>query len=91
MRTAVTSSGELTTHPIPSNLSYSLSRSLSILHRYSLPNGVRRWERSYFTQQGRVVEGFYAQPRQVGHGKGVEYELRCFRADAHGYHPLTGK
>lgn len=59
--------------------------------RYSLPNGVRRWERSYLTQQGRVVEGFYAQPRQVGHGKAVEYELRCYRADAHGYHPLTGE
>ncbi|XP_034489612.1 uncharacterized protein LOC117793412 [Drosophila innubila] len=63
----------------------------SYVYGYSLPNGVRRWERGYHLQQqnGLVVEGFYAQPRQVGNGKGVEYELRCYRADSHGYHPLA--
>ncbi|KAH8397979.1 hypothetical protein KR222_007801 [Zaprionus bogoriensis] len=60
----------------------------SYVFGYSLPNGVRRWERSFLSPQGRVVEGFYAQPRQAA--RGVEYELRCYRADAQGYHPLAG-
>ncbi|XP_034117359.1 uncharacterized protein LOC117576583 [Drosophila albomicans] len=62
----------------------------SYVYGYSLPNGVRRWERGFHSatqQHGLVVEGFYAQPRPAGHG--VRYELRCYRADAQGYHPLA--
>ncbi|XP_023168180.2 uncharacterized protein LOC111597610 [Drosophila hydei] len=62
----------------------------SYVFGYSLPNGVRRWERGFFSEQqhhGLVVEGFYAQPRHYGHS--IQYELRCYRADAHGYHPLA--
>jgi len=57
---------------------------------YSLPNGVRRWERGFHSEQqhGLVVEGFSAEPRH--YGKGVQYELRCYRADSRGYQPLTG-
>ncbi|KAH8265673.1 hypothetical protein KR044_011300, partial [Drosophila immigrans] len=63
----------------------------SYVYGYSLPNGVRRWERGFHTaqQHGLVVEGFYAQPRPGFGGKGVQYELRCYRADALGYHPLA--
>ncbi|KAM8721233.1 hypothetical protein ACLKA7_007150 [Drosophila subpalustris] len=61
----------------------------SYVYGYSLPNGVRRWERGFYTQQqnGLVVEGFYAQPRPAG--QGVQYELRCYRADSNGYQPLA--
>ncbi|XP_017849999.1 uncharacterized protein LOC108604940 [Drosophila busckii] len=60
----------------------------SYIFGYSLPNGVRRWERGYFSgqQQSRVVEGFSVEPRH--YQSGVSYELRCYRADAYGYHPL---
>ncbi|XP_030572853.1 uncharacterized protein LOC115771328 [Drosophila novamexicana] len=62
----------------------------SYVFGYALPNGVRRWERGFYSEQqqhGLVVEGFYVQPRNYGHT--VQYELRCYRADAHGYHPLA--
>ncbi|XP_030242809.1 uncharacterized protein LOC108655882 isoform X2 [Drosophila navojoa] len=62
----------------------------SYVFGYSLPNGVRRWERGFFSEHqhhGLVVEGFYAQPRHYGHS--IQYELRCYRADAHGYQPLA--
>ncbi|EDV99738.1 clumping factor A [Drosophila grimshawi] len=58
----------------------------SYIFGYSLPNGVRRWERGFYSDQrqhGLVVEGFYAEPR------GTQYELRCYRADSHGYQPLA--
>ncbi|XP_064537148.1 uncharacterized protein LOC135427545 [Drosophila montana] len=62
----------------------------SYVFGYALPNGVRRWERGFYSKQqqhGLVVEGFYVQPRNYGHT--TQYELRCYRADAHGYHPLA--
>lgn len=61
----------------------------SYVYGYSLPNGVRRWERGFHSEQqhGLVVEGFYAEPRQFS--KGVQYELRCYRADSRGYQPLA--
>ncbi|KAH8303287.1 hypothetical protein KR059_005451 [Drosophila kikkawai] len=55
---------------------------------YAIPHGVRRWEKGYYSedQHGRVVEGFYVQPRHLAQGLG--YELRCYIADSEGYHAL---
>ncbi|XP_017099501.2 uncharacterized protein [Drosophila bipectinata] len=67
---------------------YDLNEDGSYIFGYALPHGVRRWERGYFPKDhhGQVVEGFYVQPRHVAHG--LRYELRCYRADSEGYHPL---
>ncbi|EDV35098.1 uncharacterized protein Dana_GF22570 [Drosophila ananassae] len=67
---------------------YDLNEDGSYIFGYALPHGVRRWERGYFPEDhhGQVVEGFYVQPRHVAHG--LRYELRCYRADSEGYHPL---
>ena len=62
---------------------------LQNIYRYSLPNGIRRYEHSYQSEEkGLVVEGFYTELRYFG---GYDkYELRCYRADVYGYHPLSG-
>lgn len=58
---------------------------------YAIPHGVRRWEKGYYSeeQHGKVVEGFYVQPRPLP--QGLRYELRCYIADSQGYRPLPGK
>ncbi|XP_030378917.1 uncharacterized protein LOC115627403 [Scaptodrosophila lebanonensis] len=67
---------------------YDLLPDGSYVYGYSLPNGVRRYERSFYSEEldGQVVEGFYTQPRQLGHG--LKYELRCYRSDINGYKAL---
>ncbi|BFG01200.1 uncharacterized protein DMAD_01013 [Drosophila madeirensis] len=64
---------------------YDLNEDGSYIFGYSLPHGVRRWERGFYSEElhSRVVEGFYVQPRPLG------YELRCYRSDIHGYQPLA--
>ncbi|EDW27519.1 GL20234 [Drosophila persimilis] len=67
---------------------YDLNEDGSYIFGYSLPHGVRRWERGFYSeeQHSRVVEGFYVQPRLLGHD--TRYELRCYRSDINGYQPL---
>ncbi|KAH8275055.1 hypothetical protein KR018_005185 [Drosophila ironensis] len=67
---------------------YDLNEDGSYVFGYALPHGVRRWERGYFPedQHHKVVEGFYVQPRHIAHG--LRYEIRCYRADSEGYHPM---
>ncbi|KAI8034314.1 uncharacterized protein LOC128264622 [Drosophila gunungcola] len=67
---------------------YDLNEDGSYIFGYSIPHGVRRWEKGFFSeeQHGKVVEGFYVQPRQISQGLG--YELRCYRSDANGYQPM---
>ncbi|KAH8287501.1 hypothetical protein KR054_008947 [Drosophila jambulina] len=67
---------------------YDLNEDGSYIFGYAIPHGVRRWEKGYYSedQHGRVVEGFYVQPRHLAQGLG--YELRCYIADAEGYHSL---
>ncbi|EDW48764.1 histone-lysine N-methyltransferase SETD1A [Drosophila sechellia] len=66
---------------------YELNEDGSYIFGYSIPHGVRRWEKGYYSeeQHGRVVEGFYVQPRHDS--QGLRYELRCYRADSEGYQP----
>ncbi|XP_022214090.2 translation initiation factor eIF-2B subunit delta [Drosophila obscura] len=68
---------------------YDLNEDGSYIFGYSLPHGVRRWERGFYSEElhSRVVEGFYVQPRLLGHG--TRYELRCYRSDINGYQPLA--
>ncbi|KAH8421524.1 hypothetical protein KR009_011054 [Drosophila setifemur] len=67
---------------------YDLEEDGSYVFGYAIPHGVRRWEKGFYFEDhhGRVVEGFYVQPRHVA--LGLRYELRCYRADSEGYHPL---
>ncbi|XP_017086478.1 uncharacterized protein LOC108118346 [Drosophila eugracilis] len=67
---------------------YDLNEDGSYIFGYSIPHGVRRWEKGYFSEEhhGQVVEGFYVQPRHDL--QGLRYELRCYRADSNGYQPL---
>ncbi|EDX01585.2 armadillo-like helical domain-containing protein 4 [Drosophila yakuba] len=67
---------------------YELNEDGSYVFGYSIPHGIRRWEKGYYSeeQHGRVVEGFYVQPRHDA--QGLRYELRCYTADSEGYQPL---
>ncbi|KAH8368466.1 hypothetical protein KR084_012031 [Drosophila pseudotakahashii] len=67
---------------------YDLNEDGSYIFGYSIPHGVRRWEKGFYSegQHGQVVEGFYVQPRHDS--QGLRYELRCYRADSNGYQPL---
>ncbi|EDV47193.2 uncharacterized protein LOC6551015 [Drosophila erecta] len=67
---------------------YELNEDGSYIFGYSIPHGIRRWEKGYYSeeQHGRVVEGFYVQPRHDS--QGLSYELRCYRADSEGYQPM---
>ncbi|XP_017062389.1 uncharacterized protein LOC108102198 [Drosophila ficusphila] len=67
---------------------YDINEDGSYVFGYSIPHGVRRWEKGFFSeeQHGKVVEGFYVQPTHIA--QGLRYELRCYRADANGYQPL---
>ncbi|XP_016962510.1 uncharacterized protein LOC108032950 [Drosophila biarmipes] len=67
---------------------YDLNEDGSYVFGYSIPHGVRRWERGFYSkeQHGQVVEGFYVQPRHDF--QELRFELRCYRADSNGYQPL---
>ncbi|XP_043660437.1 putative uncharacterized protein DDB_G0274435 [Drosophila teissieri] len=67
---------------------YELNEDGSYVFGYSIPHGIRRFEKGYYSeeQHGRVVEGFYVQPRHDA--QGLRYELRCYTADSEGYQPL---
>ncbi|XP_016946079.2 death domain-associated protein 6 [Drosophila suzukii] len=67
---------------------YDLNEDGSYVYGYSIPHGVRRWERGFYSkeQHGQVVQGFYVQPRHDS--QGLRFELRCYRADSNGYQPL---
>ncbi|XP_068156451.1 uncharacterized protein [Drosophila tropicalis] len=71
---------------------YDLNEDGSYVYGYSLPNGVRRWEHGYYSeeQHGQIVEGFYTQPRLTS-SHDLTYELRCYRSDINGYHPFEVK
>ncbi|XP_037726180.1 uncharacterized protein LOC119557483 [Drosophila subpulchrella] len=67
---------------------YDINEDGSYVFGYSIPHGVRRWEKGFYSkeQHGQVVQGFYVQPRHDF--QGLRYELRCYRADSNGYQPL---